>query len=216
MKNRYYEYLRRSAREYHRKYPWRLENGLFIPHAYPEEDREKLSWWDDVGFIFSRRRVMVNWIHPRCAYSDAIETQVNAEIPLPDERWGHEVGAKHFRKLGRSRKKVVSVSYEPPLQPWPDYFAAFESRQDELVREGIDLEIRPSMQIVWYDWAMGVNLTAPLEVRSRDAVVQLAATVRRLLKGETNVADEWSGYRYQRSDWLAEADKRQRRGVDSE
>lgn len=76
MKNQRLERLRRKMREYHRHHPWRLDGGLFIPHAYPGAEAKKLSWWDDVGFILNGRRVIVWWRHPRCVYHDAIEGTV--------------------------------------------------------------------------------------------------------------------------------------------
>ena len=209
MKNHYFEYLRRAAREYHRNHQWRLENGLFIPHAYPEEGRAELSWWDDVGFILNGRRVIVHRVHPRLAYSDAIEKQVLSEIPLPGASQRlREGGEKRYRKLGQSRKKVIGTTYGPATTPWSDYLAAFNTRQDELTRSGIDLEIRPSMRVNWYNWATGVDLIAPIEVQSTNDVVTLAAIAQRLLKRETNVANEWPGYRYRQVDWLAEAERR--------
>ncbi|MBN3855927.1 hypothetical protein G3N59_21335 [Paraburkholderia sp. Ac-20340] len=209
MKHQYLESLRRGTREYHRRHQWRLENGLFIPHLYPEENQEKLSWWDDVGFILGGRRVIVNWVHPRCAYEDAIEQQVLSEVASPED-WpprGAD-GEKTYRKLGRSRKKVATIAFGPLSQPWEDYYSAFEARQDELMRSGIDLEIRPSMKIGWCYHAMLVSLTAPLEVRSTEGIESLAALARRLVKRETTIEQEWPEYRYGREDWLAEATKR--------
>jgi len=209
MKNHYFERLRRAAREYHRNHPWRLENGLFIPHTYPAEDSANLSWWDDVGFILNGRRVIVHWVHPRLAYSDAIEKQVQSEIPLPGASQRlREGGEKIYRKPGRSRNKVIGTTYGPASNPWSDYLAAFNTRLDQLTHSGIDLEIRPSMRVSWYNWATGVDLIAPIEVHSTDDVVSLAAIARRLLKRETSVANEWPGYRYRQVDWLAEAGRR--------
>lgn len=213
MKNRHIESLRRKAGEYHRNRQWRLESGLFIPHAYPEKRRDDLSWWDDVGFILSGRRVIVHWKHPRCAYGDAIEEAAASAIPVPaaSDGW-REGGEKTYRKLGRSRKKVIGTTGSSPTPAWSEYFAALRTREDELTRNGIDLDIRPSMRVSWYNWATAVDLVAPVEVRSRDDVALLAAIARRLLKREATIADEWPGYSYGRADWLAEAEGRARRG----
>jgi hypothetical protein len=212
MKNRHLEDLRRKAREHHRRHQWRLENGLFIPHAYPEEGKDRLSWWDDVGFILNDRRVIVHWVHPRFAYNNAIEDRAQSETPPPASDWWQEGGEKRYRKLGRSRKRVIGIASGPTTAPWSDYFAALKAREDELARSGIDLDIRPSMRVGWYKWATAIDLIAPIEVRSRDHVVSLAVIARRLLKRETTVAEEWPGYSYGRVDWLAEAERRKRRG----
>ncbi|WP_233863014.1 hypothetical protein [Paraburkholderia adhaesiva] len=209
MKNRHIESLRHKAREYHRNHQWRLENGLRIPHAYLDERREDLSWWDDVGFILNDRRVIVHWVHPRYVYSNAIEDRAQAEIPPPAPHWRHEGGEKKYRKLGRSRKKVIGIAGGRTPPAWSDYFDALRAREDELTRSGIDLDIRPSMRVSLYRWATAVDLIAPIEVRSRDDIALLAAIARRLLKRETTVANEWPGYRYGQVDWLAEAERRQ-------
>jgi hypothetical protein len=209
MKNHYFERLRHAAREYHRNHQWGLENGLFIPHAYPEERRADLSWWDDVGFILKRRRVIVHWVHPRCAYGNAIENIALSEVSPPPESdpWCKQ-GEKRYRKQGRSRKKVIGIAHGAITQPWADYFAAVRARENELSGSGIDLDIQPSMRVTWYWWATAMDLIAPIEVRSHDDVAMLAAIARRLLKRETTVADEWPGYSYGKVNWLAEAARR--------
>ena len=59
MKNRKQELLRRMQRQHHRNHPWRLQHGgLYIPHSYEEKLPDALSWWDDVGFILNKRRVI--------------------------------------------------------------------------------------------------------------------------------------------------------------
>ena len=88
MKDQRQERLGRLQREYHRNHPWRLgPSGLFVPHSYTEVKQDALSWWDDVGFILNRRRVIVWWRHPRHVYRDAIEElaqEQTGEFPFDD------------------------------------------------------------------------------------------------------------------------------------
>jgi len=88
MKDQRQERLGRLQREYHRNHPWRLgPSGLFVPHSYTEVKQDALSWWDDVGFILNRRRVIVWWRHPRHVYRDAIEELAQeqaGEFPFDD------------------------------------------------------------------------------------------------------------------------------------
>lgn len=218
MKNQRLERLRRKMREYHRHHPWRLDGGLFIPHEYPESKANKLSWWDDVGFILSGRRVIVNWLHPRRAYLDAIEQQAWEDVPTPStpstlEKFlsGQEPGTKHWRKLGRSRKKVVGDTMPNTSDEWVAFYDAVNEREDALMHVGIDLEVCPSMRISLCSTATTLDLVAPIEVRSKEDVRALAMLARRLLKRETTVYDEWPGYRYGRDAWLSEADLRKHR-----
>lgn len=217
MKNPRLERLRRKMREYHRHHPWRLDGGLFIPHAYSEAEARKLSWWDDVGFILNGRRVIVWWRHPRSIYHDAVEKQAMADVPAPStpsilERFlsGQEPGTKRWRKLGRSRKKVISESMPKTTDEWAAFYDAVNEREDELERVGIDLEVAPSMRVGLCSTATTVDLIAPIEVRSEEDVRALGMLTRRLLKRETTIADEWLGYSYGRDMWLSEAGLRKR------
>jgi hypothetical protein len=70
--------------------------------------------------------------------------------------------------------------------------------------EGIDLTIPASWKPRRLAWASGVNIVAPLEVRSEQDLVAVAILAKRLLKGETTISTEFPGYRYSRSDWLSE------------
>lgn len=216
MKNPYVERMRRRMREFHRHNPWRLDNGLYIPHVYPpENDSTALSWWDDVGFILNGRRVLVFWRHARCVYRDAIEAKAMADVPEPRtfdvfEACFHEgsAGTKQWRKLGRSRKKVVTTTLQGPTEEWRAYFDAVRKREGELEDTGIDFDVTPSARIGWCSTATTIDLIAPFEVRSETDVRALAGLAKRLLKRETVLAEEWPGYHYGRAAWLAESDAR--------
>ncbi|OLP04504.1 hypothetical protein BLL52_4246 [Rhodoferax antarcticus ANT.BR] len=57
------------------------------------------------------------------------------------------------------------------------------------------------------NWAMGISLVAPLEVRNEAELAVVANLARRLILGQTTLGAEFSGYRYGRSDWLREQGK---------
>lgn len=204
MKNPYLERLGRRMRDYHRHHPWRLSDGIFVPHAYPEDRATELSWWDDVGFILNGRRVIVHWVHPRMVYHDAIEKQAMAEVSQPPGDWlDFDNGKKQWRRLGRSRKKLVSTQ-TTRSEEWEAYYDAVNGREQELTRVGIDLTVRPSMRVQRYSWAMAIDLVAPVEIRSEASARKLAALAKRLFKRETTVDAEWPDYRYGRHTWLSE------------
>lgn len=171
-----------------------------------------MSWWDDVGFVLNGRRVLVFWRHPRCVYRDAIEAKAMADVPQPstfgvldacfDEG---SASTKQWRKLGRSRKKVVSTTLQGPTEEWRTYFDAVRKRESELEDTGINFDVTPSVRIGWCSTATTIDLVAPFEVRSETDVRTLAAFAKRLLKREVALADEWPGYRYGRETWLAES-----------
>ena len=209
MKNPHRELRRRQARDYHKHHPWRLDGGLYIPHTYP--DTKKLSWWDDVGFILNGRRVIVWWQHPRRIYLDAIERQAVAEVPPPTSPSlleaflaGLEPGNKNWRKLGRSRKKLVSNTMPRSSGEWLAYYDAVSAHEKELIRTGIRLKVPVSMHVELRKWATGVNLVVPVEVHKNGDIRALATLARRLLKRETTIADKFPDYGYGQEEWLSE------------
>lgn len=209
MKNLHEELLRRLMRQYHRNNQWRLENGLYIPHAYPLP-LNKLSWWDDVGFILNGRRIMVWWVHPRMKYADAIEELAWKEAGEPPSHGADlfEPSEKQWKKVGRSRKKVIAYRSRPTPDIQQDYYAKLSTIKKCLDADGIDMVVRPSMSVETLSWCRGVSLCIPVEVSNKAEISSLATLVLRLLKGETTLAEEFSGYQYGRVDWQSEADLR--------
>ena len=195
MKNQHKELLRRLMRQYHRHNQWRLEDGLYIPHAYPLP-LNKLSWWDDVGFILNGRRIMVWWVHPRMKYADAIEELAWKEIGEPPLHGAHlfEPSEKQWKKVGRSRKKVIVYRSRPTPDIQQNYYAKLFAIKKRLDADGIKFIVRPSMSVETFSWCSGVSLCIPFEVRNKAELSSLAALARRLLKGETTLANEFAGY----------------------
>jgi len=213
MKSPNQERLRRLMRQYHRHHPWRLEGGFFIPHLYPES--KKLSWWDDIGFILNGRRVMVWWVHPRMKYADAIHDLAWKEAGDPPARSADMFasGEKQWKKVGRSRKKVVSYLCRPTPDSMQDYYTKLRAIESRLEAEGIDLVVRPSILVKRLVWCTGVELCIPVDVRTDAEVRALAKLAKCLLKGETTLPHEFPAYAYGRVEWLAEAELR---GQDSQ
>jgi len=208
MKNPNQELLCRLMRQYHRHHPWRLDRGFFIPHLYPKP--RKLSWWDDVGFILNGRRIMVWWVHPRMEYADAINDMAWKEAGDPPARSADMfvAGEKQWKKVGRSRKKVASYLCRPTPDSMQGYYTKLRAIESRMESEGIDLVVRPSISVKRLAWCTGVELCVPVDVRTDEEVRALALLARRLLKGETNLANEFPGYEYGRAEWLFEADLR--------
>lgn len=210
MKNPRFEKFGRMQEEYHRTHPWRLaQGGLFVPHCYTEKDPDGLSWWDDVGFILNRRRVIVWWRHPRDLYSDAISEQARALAGKdPGDDWISEGSTPNYRRVGKSRKKIVSYTCRTPSSEQEQYYSALRDIERRLAAEGIDFEVEASWQRQRLSWATGVELVVPLEVRNAEELAMVAHLARRLILGQTTLAAEFPHYRYCTADWLGEAAKR--------
>lgn len=162
------ERLRQLQREYHRAHQWRRSHGgLFIPHSYTNVKSDSLSYWDDVCLILNGRRIIVWWRHPRYVYSEAIQEKAWEEAgPSPRNNWLTEGGTKNYKRVGRSRKKLVNTTLRKPSPEQQQYYDLLNNISARLSADGIDLDIPISWKCERLNWAMGVNLVAPLEVRN--------------------------------------------------
>lgn len=206
MKNAKFEKFGRMQREYHRHHPWRLsQGGLFIPHSYAETKPDGLSWWDDVGFILNGRRVIVWWQHPRQIYSDAIGDQAREEAgENPGDDWLLDGSTTNYRRVGKSRKKIVSYTCRQPSQEQQKYYDTLRDYRERLSRDGIDFDVTTSWNQERLSWATSVSLVVPLEVRNETELAVVAKLARRLMLGQTTLEAEFPGYRYGKPDWLHE------------
>lgn len=206
MKSHKQELFGRMQRQHHRNNPWRLsKGGLYIPHSYAETKPDSLSWWDDVGFILNGRRVIVWWQHPRYIYSTAIESQSWDQAgPDPQDDWLFDGATINYKQVGKSRKKIVSYTSRQPSAEQDAYYEHLRTVRQSMEAEGIDLDVSTSWKRERLNWATGVSLVVPLEVRNETELAQLASMARRLLLGQTTLQNEFPDYRYGRADWLRE------------
>jgi hypothetical protein len=212
MKDPRQERLWRQQREYHRNHPWRLEQGgLFVPHSYKDIQPDTLSWWDDFGFILNRRRVMVWWQHPRDLYRHAVEERARELAGTdPGDDWLVQGAIPNYRKVGRSRKKIVSYTCRPPSEAQSQYYERLRALEQEISSQGMECEVRPSVKRERLSWATGLDLVAPLEVRNEQELAVVADLARRLILGQTSLNEAFPEYRYGKENWLSEASARKR------
>ena len=205
MKIKRLERMRDSQRAYHRNCQWVMENGIRALHLYDQVQPDDLSWWDDVGFILGKRRVMVWWVHPRFLYSNEVGEQAFRLVGEPPEGGllGN-MGTPSYKRVGRSRKKIVGYSSQPAQGAVREYYDTLFATEQRLQQEGIDFEVRPSWRRERLPWATGVALVAPVEVRNEAELKQLADLARRLLRGETTLQREFPDYCYGKQQWLAD------------
>lgn len=205
MKDRNQERLRQMQRQYHQRHTWDLQDGLYIPHSYEEVSPDALSWWDDVGFILNKRRVIIWWEHPRCVYSDAIDEQSLLEAgESPQGNWLTDGSKKNYRKVGNSRKKIVSYTCKELSVEQKLYYEHLENIRQRIKIKGIDFEVYPSWSWENLSWAVGVNLVAPIEVRNKKEVALLVSLTRKLMLRQTTLAAEFPAYKYDKSKWVKE------------
>jgi len=206
MKNPKQEQLKLMQRQYHRCNQWRLRmSGLYIPHSYAETKPDSLSWWDDVGFILNGRRIIVWWQHPRHIYAGALEKLSWQEAgDSPHDNWLTAGSTKNYKPVGASRKKIVSYTSRQPSEAQSQYYDKLRIIRQRLTGEGIDLDVAPSCKFERLNWAMGISLVAPMEVRNENELAMLAMLAKRLLLRQTTLEAEFPGYRYSRAGWVRE------------
>ena len=142
-------------------------------------------------------------------YHDALEelaSEQAGEFPFDD--WLMKGAIPNYRKVGRSRKKIVSYTCRPPSQASREYFQRLQTLEEELSAQGIDCDVRPSSKRKRLSWATGLDLVAPLKVRNEQELTVVADLARRLLLGQTTLEREFANYRYTKESWLSEAASR--------
>ncbi len=114
----------------------------------------------------------------------------------------------NYRKVGRSRKRIVSYTCRPPSEASRDYFQRLQTLEQGLSAQGIDCDVRPSSKRKRLPWATGLDLVAPLEVRNEQELAIVANLARHLLLSHTTLEREFADYRYTKESWLSEAGAR--------
>jgi hypothetical protein len=196
-----------TAREYHRRHPWKMINqdGIMVRHLYTNMTPASLTWWDDMGFVFAKRRVMVWWLHPRMVYEDRLEEmavqQCAAEYPK-EGNW--LMRSEPIRKKVQQGRRVKTVGHRvlPMSEGYRRYYDHLQAAQDALAQQDHGWVITPSIRSRVLDWCQGVDLVMPVEIRCEDDLRQLRDIVERHLRGGKNVLTGYPAYTF--VDWRAD------------
>ncbi len=124
--------------------------------------------------------------------------------PGPRDGWVFEGATTNFKKVGASRKKIVSYTSRKPSVEQRLHYDHLDEIRKRMTADGIDFEVKPSWKQERLTWAMGVSLVAPMEVRNENEITDVAALARRLMLRQTSLETEFPGYRYDRADWIRE------------
>lgn len=207
MKNKHREQLKQRAKLYHRNSRGQhFENGVLVRHMYDIENPQKFSWWDDVTFILNDYRVNVAWIHPRYAYSNKVEEIAHAaceHLESPSMLDFMAESSPNYRKVGKSRKKIVS--YTNTFEITDAYFEALDAEKNRIANDlGNKIVIAPTISTEWTNCSRFVSICAPIEVRGVVDLRELATLTKRILRRETSLEREFPGYLYSQRNWTAE------------
>lgn len=207
MKNRHIEQLKQKAKLHHRNARGRhFENGIIVRHVYDIENPEKLSWWDDVLFILNDYRVNVAWTHPRYVYKSMVDESAYRALAKTENQSKSdfmEGFSPNYRKVGKSRKKIVSYSSMPRKDD--AYFEALRAEQNRIAYDPDNAIIAtPTISVTWTNWSRYVSICVPIEVRGVEDLHVLATLTKRILKRETSLSLEFPGYAYSQQNWHTE------------
>ncbi len=209
MKNFYQEKLKISAKAFHKNNRGEnFTNGIIISHHYDEADMTKLSWWNDVSFILNDYLVQVAWIHPRMAFKDWAEDDAYKKVVHLDRGSDGFMGQTkpNYVKVGKSRKKMISRTLTGSLLS-SDWMQAYDVAYAEALKDA-NFQITPFIKAEWVQYGRFVEICAPIEIRSERDLRALVNLVRKLLKRETTLEQEFAGYAYARDEWIAENKRR--------
>ena len=205
MKNRAIEAMKQRAKLYHRKeHGDQFTNGIIPRYLYTEMTPETPTFYDDAVFIVNDYRVALWWVHPRDRYRKLVHTEAVRRVAhLHPESDPYADMTPNYKKLGRSRKKIVSWTQQPTRDEFRIYFDLLTDMERQVGQE-VEFEVRPAMTINWNNWCKGLNLCAPFEVRSEADLLALTHVARRLVKRESSMSQEFGDVVYRQSDWLAD------------
>lgn len=207
MKNNHFDHKRHLAKEYARKTKGHntLVDGVSVFHCYDEP--KELSWWDDFGFYLGGQFIMVWRVHPRMAMMDEIEskaydTTVEKYGPYP---FNKDSMTPTYTKLGKTGKRKKPLYYtfyelESERRVWHDKW----KQEQAALYYNNPITIKPKIKIEQLNWCRGVEITYPVELLTKDDVVQFAKKIKSHMKGETDMFDEVLDYVYTGEQFIKE------------
>lgn len=109
---------------------------------------------------------------------------------------------KNYRKVGRSRKKIISYTTRSRTGE-NEWFDAVRAEEARLSKEA-EFSVALSIKVESLPWCRFVEIVAPIEIRCVEELRILADLVRRILKGQTTLESEFPGYFYGKQQWIAD------------
>lgn len=209
MKNKHFEHRREAAKRFKNSpnngFARRMVNGVAIYHDYTEP--RKLSFWDDFGFILGSQYVLVTWVHPRMAFSDAVEAEAEENVIQaigPGPIWDFfKNNTPVYKKVGKSRKKINSFSLAMVPADYEEYRLKVNIETDRLLKES-SLTAKPSIRIMQWHTCRQVAIVYPAELLNVSDIVVFAAMLKQHLLGRGDMFAHLDGYRYGAADWQTE------------
>ncbi|MDO8714467.1 MAG: hypothetical protein Q7K13_08325 [Polynucleobacter sp.] len=204
MINKFIEQQKVRARQYHRQKCDNFSDGIISYHLYDQMKPDTLTFWDDAVFIVNDYRVSLSWTHPRLQYKELIEEEARnrTENQRPDvDLFANAI--PNYKRVGRSRKKIVSSTCvsDDRMKAYYDLLRTTEN----VVEREVPFIVAPFMKIKWYDWAKGMELCLPFEVRSVGDLKTLTEIARSLVMRKATLHELCGASVYTQTDWLRDS-----------
>lgn len=204
MKNQRIERLIKGAKAYARGFANRYSYDPVHKFSYDyvfEKDRP--TSWVDFSFKMGSQIIGVTFIHPRYAFSEEIRSETFRRYHELRPRISDILSdsTPNYRKVGASRKKIVSWSMDTTSWGFDrDVYSDIEGE----VANTIDVTIKPWMHVRQTRWSRYVTICAPIEIQGPDNLVSLMSFIENLLRGIHRIDEVYKDYSYTREDFLKE------------
>lgn len=194
------------------RYSYDPKRKIVFFHSYWDENgkrHKECGWWDDVSFVHGSQYISVCWTHPRYEYHEKCDSIAYEEAtrlccsPNLDDLF--EGSKKNYKKVGRSRKKVVSYTSEYSSGN-EGFYDTWKKKKLELLKLN-EWSIPTSFVVKQQDWARLVLICCPIEVIDEDSLAELANLVRVCLDNPYKFNEMFSEYQYTSETWNHESEK---------
>ena len=215
MKNKRIEQYKLQAKEYRKtalnRTTYDPDRKIVIFHSYLDDSGNLYKThgaWDDVSFVHGSYYISVCWTHPRYEYYEKCDSTAYKEATdLFDSENASlwlDCDAKNYKKVGKSRKKVVSYSSSFSRSS-EDFYSHWKSKRIELL-ETSNVVIKPFFNVHQTSWSKQIFISFPIEVIDEPSLGLLADKVREYLDTPNKFVDEFGNYVYDSRSYKEEAE----------
>lgn len=196
MKNKHAEARYKNAKAYTKT---RENDGskYRVYHLYKDENGKPLKekgYWDDVGVFSGSIFNSICWVHPRYAFEEEIRHKSYDRLYDSDvEKWFNSF-VPQYKKVGKSRKKVVSYQspdIEEPTTPVKTHKEAF----DEELAETSYVQ-KCFIKVNMYKTSRCIEVCYPIEVINEESLKAMADEVMGYIHDYSKFYEKYGDFVY--------------------
>lgn len=178
-----------------------------VYHSYLDEDRNLLrtkGYWDDVGVYGGSLFTVICWTHPRYMFEEKIREHVYEKMnTLYKEESFFNNFNKKYKKVGKSRKKVISYEYCVDTE----YNSPQKISYNQLFED--ELKVTNHIQKCYINTyitksARYIHVCYPVEVICEDSLKKMTDEVMGYSRDYSKFYEKYGEYGYSLSDYMNE------------